>query len=140
MSLHNTINVLSNINAVLGSTMGYVDAKQNGVPTGYALADFGNNLMSGAVRNYMARSIYDNTGSYLGYTINSAAGYGNPCANYQATTGLFGAAMLTSPWMTSSIYGCGPFGNWGCGGSLFGGGLFGGCGMGSMFSPFGFYC
>lgn len=151
MGLDNTIYALSNMNAILGSTLGYVNDKQSGVSTGNALSNFGTNIMNGAFRNAVSRDIQQTSGSYLGYAVNSAAGYGNPVSNYQGTVGTIGAAMLTSPFgifgcnpymMTSSIYGCGPFG-----GGYLGGGMFGGCGcnslgygMGSFFSPMGFYC
>lgn len=147
MSLDNAIHALSNINAFLGSTNGYINATQNGVPAGNALMDFGFNVMNGVIRNKAAEDIQHRTGSYIGYSINSAAGYGNPIANYNGTMGLIGASMLTSPfgifgcgfnpYMTSSIYGCGPF---------FGGFFGGGCGCGnffggpSIFATRGFWC
>lgn len=136
MGLDNTLYTLSNVNAILGSAVGFADARNNGVPVGDALMDFGFNVMNGAIRNEAARDIRRHTGSYLGYAVNSAAGYGNPVANAQGTMGLIGASMVTSPfgifgcgfnpYMTSSIYGCGPFG-----GGFFGGGC--GCGPGFMF-------
>ena len=119
---------LSNVNALLGSTAGFATARQNGVPAGEALTDFGFNIMNGVIRNEAAEDIRRRSGSYLGYAVNSLAGYGNPAANYKGTVGLIGASMLTSPfgifgcgfspYMTSTIYGCGPFG-----GGFFGGGL-----------------
>ena len=148
MSLDNAIHALSNFNAVMGSFNSMVDAKNNGVPTSDALIDFGFNVSNGVLRNAAARDIHNRSGSYLGYAINSAAGYGNPISNTNATIGLIGASMLTSPfgifgygfnpYMTSSIYGCSPFG----------GGFFGGCGWGpgftfggpSFFGPRGFIC
>ncbi len=150
MSLDNAIYALSNFNALMGSTMGMVNARNNGVPAGTALMDFGYNIMNGALRNEASREIQRHTGSYLGYAVNSAAGYGNPVSNYYGTVGTMNAAMLSSPFgifgcspfMTSSIYGCGPFGGgffnpgFGCGFGRFGFGL----GMPSFFSPFGFYC
>lgn len=146
MSIDNWIYGLSNINAALGSVMGYVDNKQAGMPTGYALANAGSSLSNGIFRNEMSRQILNHTGSYLGYAVNGAAGYGNPISDYYGTRGTFGAAMLMAPWnfcnpymMTSSLYG----GFWG--GSYFGGcgcnNYFGyGLGMPSMFGPCGFYC
>ena len=136
MSIDNAIHALSNFNAVMGSVNSMVDAKNNGVPTSDALIDFGFNVTNGVLRNAAAQDIQQRSGSYLGYAINSAAGYGNPVANAQGTMGLIGASMLTSPfgifgcgfnpYMTSTIYGCGPFG-----GGFFGGGC--GCGSGFMF-------
>lgn len=148
MSLDNAIYALSNVNALMGSTMGLIDARNNGVPTGDALMNFGYSVMNGALRNEASREIQRHTGSYLGYAVNSMAGYGNPVSNYVGTVGTIGAAMVSSPFgifgcnpfMTSTIYGCGPFG----------GGFFGftpgfrpfGCGLGipSFFGPCGFYC
>ena len=149
MGLDNTIYALSNINAILGSTVGYINDKQNGVPTGYALSNFGNNIFNGVFRNAVSRDIRQTTGSYLGYAVNSAAGYGNPVSNYNGTVGTLNAALLTSPFaccsfnpymMASSIYSCNPF-NYG----FFGSGMFGGynsygLGGASFFSPMGFYC
>ncbi len=149
MSLDNAIHALSNVNALLGSTAGFATARQNGVPAGEALTDFGFNIMNGVIRNEAAEDIRRRSGSYLGYAVNSLAGYGNPAANYKGTVGLIGASMLTSPfgifgcgfspYMTSTIYGCGPFG-----GGFFGGGcgcsnpfLFGGP---TIFGPRGFLC
>ena len=99
----------------------------------------------------VSKDIQQTTGSYLGYAVNSAAGYGNPVSNYNGTVGTLNAALLTSPFafcsfnpymMTSSIYGCNPFND-----GFFGSGMFGGynnfgCGLGvpSFFSPMGFYC
>lgn len=150
MSIENAIYALSNINAIMSSTANYVDNRQNGVPAGYALSDMGYNIMNGALRNEMSRDIQQRTGSYLGYAINNAAGYGNPVANAQGTSGTIAAAMLTSPFgifgcnpwmMTSSLYGCGPFG-----GGYYGG-FFPGCydnfmfgGGPSMFGMRGCWC
>ena len=136
MSIDNAIHALSNFNAVMGSFAGYADARNQGVPASDAMIDFGLNVMNGTIRNAAARDIQQRSGSYLGYAVNSIAGYGNPEANARGTVGLIGASMLTSPfgifgcgfnpYMTSSIYGCGPFG-----GGFFGGGC--GCGTGFMF-------
>lgn len=134
MNLDNTIYAMSNINALLGSTLGYVNAKQNGVPTSYALYDMGNSIMNGAIRNAASRDIQRATGSYLGYAVNNAAGYGNPVADYQGTVGTMNALMLSTPlalFNSSCCYG-GYFNN--CGN--FGYGL----GMPSYFTPMGFYC
>lgn len=150
MSLSNTIYALSNINAILGSTTGYLNDKQNGVPTGNALSNMGLNIMHGAVRNAASRDIQQSTGSYLGYAVNNIAGYGNPVANYQGTVGTMGALMLSTPFsifgcnpfMTSSLYGCGPFGGgyWNTG--FFGGGCCNNYGFygPSMFGMRGFLC
>lgn len=143
MSLDNAVYAMSNINALLSSTLGYVNAKQNGVPTGYALSDMGYNIMNGALRNAASRDIQQTTGSYLGYAVNSAAGYGNPVANYQGTVGTMGALMLSTPLFTSSLYGCGPYGYGYWNSGFFGNGcynnafMFGGP---SMFGCRGFLC
>lgn len=152
MGLDNAIYALSNANALMGSALGYVDAKNRGANTGDALMGFGFNVMNGAIRNEAAKDIRDRSGSYLGYAVNSAAGYGTPEANYRGTMGLIGASMLTSPFgifgcgyspymMPSMIYG-GGMGMWG--GSFFGGGcgcnnafMFGGP---TLFGPRGFWC
>ncbi len=148
MSLDNAIYALSNFNALMGSTVGLINAKNDGVSTGDALMNFGYNVMNGALRNEASREIQRHTGSYLGYAVNSMAGYGNPVSNYTGTVGTIGAAMVSSPFgifgcnpfMTSSIYGCGPFGG-GFFGFSPGFGPFGyGLGMPSFFSPCGFYC
>lgn len=143
MSLDNAVYAMSNINAILGSTLGYMNAKQNGVPVGNALSDMGFNIMNGALRNAASRDIQQTTGSYLGYAVNSAAGYGNPVANYQGTVGTMGAMMLSMPLFTSSLYGCGPYGYGYWNHGFFGGGccnnafMFGGP---SMFGCRGFLC
>ena len=148
MSIDNAIHALSNFNAVMGSFNSFTDAKNRGVPAGDAMIDFGLNVMNGTIRNAAARDIQQRSGSYLGYAVNSLAGYGNPEANARGTMGLIGASMLTSPFgifgygynpfMTSTIYGYSPFG----------GGYFGGCGCNSgfmfggptFFGPRGFLC
>lgn len=151
MSIDNAIYALSNINNLLGGMLGYVSDTKNGASVSCALSNAGLNIMNGAIRNEASHNIQQMTGSYLGYAINNAAGYGNPVANYQGTVGTMGALMLSTPfsifgcnpWMTSSLYGCGPFG----GGYWNSGFLSGRCnsfgfglGMSSCFSPMGFYC
>ncbi len=148
MGIENAIYALSNVNALMGSTLGMVEAKNNGASTGEALMGFGASVMNGVARNEVSRQIQRHTGSYLGYAVNSMAGYGDPLSNYAGTIGTLGAAMVSqpfgifgcSPYMTSTIYGCGPFG----------GGFYSftpgfrpfGCGLGvpSFFGPCGFLC
>lgn len=118
MGLENAIYALSQINSVLGGTTGYIQDRQNGVPVASAIGNLGYNIMNGAFRNEMSREILNSSGSYLGYAVNNAAGYGNPVANYQGTIGTMQAALLTTPFnifgcccnpmMTSNLYGCGP--------------------------------
>lgn len=146
MSLDDAIHALSNFNAIAGSINGYNRDKQNGVSTGDAISNVGYNLLNGVLRNEASREILYNNGSYLGYAVNAAAGYGDPVSNYQGTMGTISAAMLTQPYgifgcrpmHTSLLYGCGPFGGgyWGggcgCGRPLFGGP--------SFFGMRGFWC
>ncbi len=124
---------LSQVNALLGSTVGALNDKNKGASTGEALFNFGNNVLNGAIRNEVAYDIRKTTGSNLGFLINGMAGYGNDEANAKGMQGLFGATMLTS--MFGGCYGGGWFG----GGMYpmmgpFGGGMFGGgcCGMPPM--------
>ena len=118
MSLDSILYTTSNINAILGSVVGYTQ---------------------------------ENTGSYLGYAINSAAGYGSSEANAKGTSALIGASLLTSPFGIfgmmnpySTLYGCGPYGN-----GFWNSGFFGrGCGCNTpfmfggptMFGMNGFWC
>lgn len=151
MGLDSTIHALSNINAILGSTNGYIRDTQNGIPAGAALSNMGWNIMNGALRNEASREILRHNGSYMGYAVNSIAGYGDPYANYQGTVGTMAAAMMTQPFgifgggccHTSSLYGCMPFG--GYMGSYFGGGYYDGYTSPFMFGPScfgmnGFWC
>lgn len=149
MSIDNAIYALSNVNALMGSTLGMVEAKNNGASTGDALIGFGLNILNGAARNEVSRAIQQSTGSYLGYAVNGIAGYGDPVSNYAGTIGSIGAAMVSSPF---GIFGCNPFMT----SAIYGypytymGGFFNftpsfnpfGCGLGlpSFFGPCGFYC
>ena len=136
MSIDSLIYGLSNVNAIMGLALGYSRDKSDGLSTGGALANFGMNVTSGLMRNSVAKNIQENSGSYLGYAVNSAAGYGSPEANNKATMGLLGASMLTSPYGIfgimspySTLYGCGPYGNGYWNSGFFGGG----CGCNSLF-------
>ncbi len=146
MSLDNAIYALSQVNSLLGSTIGYINDRQNGASAGYALSNMGYNIMNGAFRNEASREILNSSGSYLGYAVNNIAGYGNPVANYQGTLGTIMSAAITSPY---GIFGCNPMSSiYGC--SPFGGGYFnrwfpgGGCcnnfGGPSFFAQRGFFC
>ncbi len=144
MGLNNTIQALSNINALLGSTVGFINDRQDNMPLGYALSNMSYNIMNGTLRNAMSQDIWHNTGSYVGYAINNAAGYGSPEANYFGTVGTINAAMMSSflnpCYNTSSIYGCGPFGYgnfWGRGCNCNTGFMFGGP---SLFGMRGYLC
>lgn len=149
MSIDNTIYALSNINALLGSTLNYIDNRQNGMSQSAAISDLGYNIAYGGLRNMASRDIFQNSGSYLGYMVNSNAGYGNPVSNYQGAMGTIGAMMLTTPWnvfgccnpyMTSSIYGCGPYGIGYFNGGFFNRGCYSTFGAPSMFGSCGFWC
>ncbi len=152
MGLDSIIYATSNINAILGSALGYAQDKNNGVNTEAAVANLGMNLANGLVRNFAAKNIQENSGSYLGYAINANAGYNNSDANAKAAAGLLGASLLTSPYgifggmMTpySTLYGCGPYG-----GGFYNSGFFGrSCGCNypfmftgpTMFGVNGFWC
>lgn len=150
MGIDSLIYGLSNVNAIMGSALGYSRDKSDGLSTGGALANFGMNVTSGLMRNSVAKNIQENSGSYLGYAVNSTAGYGSPEANNKATMGLLGASVLTSPYGIfgmmspySTLYGCGPYGN-----GYWNSGFFGGCGCNSpfmfggptMFGLNGFWC
>lgn len=141
MSLGKLNYTLSNINAVLGSGVNYIYDKQQGDKSGAAEVNFGLNVANGLARNYIAEGIRRDTGSYLGYTVNSLAGYGDATANAQGMVGLMGASILTNPFMggcygpsvfSYSTFGMAPmmpmmggyYGGGFCGGSMFGGGTF----------------
>jgi len=138
MDLSKVNYTLSNVNALLGSTVGAIEDKNNGVDNGTTLFNFGNNLLNGVIRNEVAYDIRRDTGSNLGFLINGMAGYGNDEANAKGMQGLMGATLLTSMlggchgggWYGGGMFpmtmGCGPFG-----GGMFGGGFLGGsCGCG----------
>lgn len=141
MSLDNTIYTLSNINNLLGGTLGYVNDKQSGMSTGYALSNAGFNIMNGAIRNMASKDIQEATGSYIGYAVNSLAGYGNPFANAVGTVGTMNALAISTPmsiWRTSTT--CCGSNNWNNG--FWGGGYLNSFSFGapSMFGMNGFFC
>ena len=127
MGIEDTVYALSNINAILGSTQGYFNDKKTGAPTGYAMSNFGYNVLNGAMRNAASRDIQQTTGSYLGYAVNNAAGYGSPQANMFGMQGTMGALMMSA--LFNPRQGCcnAPF-------------MYGGMGIYSPFSPMGFWC
>lgn len=148
MGLDSTINTFANINNILGSTVGYTKDKAQGASTGEAVMNFGFNVLNGGIRNMTAKEILNNTGSYIGYSINSTAGYGSAEANEKGTQQLMAASLFTSPYGIfggyMNPYMMNPFG-----GSIFTGGMFGGCGCSGMSYGFGpqsffmnrgFYC
>ena len=115
MSLSSINYTLSDINAILRSSLRYAYDKQAGDRSGAAELNFGFNVTNGLARNWIARDYQRHTGSYLGYTINSLTGYGNAVSNYYGTMGL---SMLTNPFRFG---GCRPmfgglFWNYGFGG------------------------
>lgn len=145
MSLAKTNFILSNVNALLGSTAGALDDKKKGVDAGTTAVNFGLNVANGAVRNQIAYDMRKTTGSNMGFLINNMAGYGNDKANAKGMMGLMGASIMTSmlrPWGFGG--GCcgGGFGGFGggyygggfCGGSVFGGGYMGGMRPGGFYS------
>ena len=141
MSLSKLNYTLSNINAVLGSTVNYIYDKQQGDKSGSAEVNFGLNVANGLARNQIAEGIRRNTGSYMGYVMNNLAGYGDATANAQGMMGLMGASIMTNPFMFSGgcygptytycqpmmpampMYGGGYYGGGMCG-TMFGGGAF----------------
>ena len=138
MSLGKLNYVLSNINAVLGSGVSYIQDKQNGDKSGAAEINFGLNVVNGVARNAVAEGIRRDTGSYLGYAVNGLAGYGDATSNAQGMVGLMGASLLTNPYMGGGCYGPSLFSGYftpppvmpmyggGCfgGGMIYGGGTF----------------
>ena len=138
MSLGKLNYVLSNINAVLGSGVSYIQDKQNGDKSGAAEINFGWNVVNGVARNAVAEGIRRDTGSYLGYAVNGLAGYGDATSNAQGMVGLMGASLLTNPYMGGGCYGPSLFSGYftpppvmpmyggGCfgGGMIYGGGTF----------------
>ncbi len=163
MSLGKLNYVLSNVNAVLGSGVNYIYDKQQGDKSGAAEVNFGMNVVNGLARNAIAEGIRRDTGSYLGYTVNNLAGYGDATANAQGMVGLMGASLVTNPFMYGGFCGpsvfsgyCAPpmamysmpmmpmyggyYGGGFCGGSMFGsyGGTF--FDVNRPFGPFGCCC
>lgn len=143
MSLGRTNYILSNVNALLGSTVGAINDHNNGVDPGTTTMNFGLNVMNGTVRNAVAYDMYQRTGTNLGFMINGMAGYGNQEANVKGSTALMGASIMNS--MFNPFGGC--FGGGWVGGSVFGpmvpmGGFYSYMGP-SVFAPppvFGFGC
>ncbi|MDR1168841.1 MAG: hypothetical protein LBK53_08160 [Heliobacteriaceae bacterium] len=133
-NLEPAIYAMNNFNAVLGSTLTYMNQTNAGVPSGYALSNFGYNIYNGTMRNAIAHNMYNYTGSTLGHQVNIFAGYGNPASNFAGTVGLMGAMLPYSfgysPFYTPSLYGGGFLGGGFCG---FPGGGF----MRSMFYNYG---
>lgn len=124
---------LSNINNILGSSLGAIQDKQNGASTGESIMNFGLNLTNGAVRNEVAYDMRRNYGTNMGFLVNNMAGYGSAEANQKGMTGLLGAslfnAVVSSPWMYGGY--CGGFapmmpmyGAGCCGGGFWGGGTY----------------
>lgn len=92
---------LSQVNNILGSTIGAVEEKQSGADTGTSIMNFGLNVLNGAVRNEVAYDMRKTTGSNLGFLINNMAGYGSEESNIKGMNGLLGASVfnaVTSPW------------------------------------------
>ncbi len=96
-----TMSLWGSINCGLASAVSFINAKNNGVPTTNALADFAGNMANGIGRNMWAADMYKH-GNPSGFMINSMAGYGNPYSNFVGTMGL----MACSPPM---FFGCMPY-------------------------------
>ena len=64
---------LSNINNILGSTLGAVEDKRNGASTGESIMNFGLNLTNGAVRNEVAYDMRRQYGTNMGFLVNNMA-------------------------------------------------------------------
>lgn len=97
-----TMAAWSSINCGLASVVSFIDAKNNGVPTGPAIAQFAGNMANGLNRNLIAAEMQRH-GNPMGNLINAAAGYGNPYSNFVGTTALMSAC---SPAM---FWGCMPY-------------------------------
>lgn len=95
MSFANTMNILSNINCLLGSGVSYLEQRKQGVDPSIATCSLFNNIGNGVVRNAIA---YDmaKCGNPMGFNVNMAYGYGNPVAN---TYGTMAMLSVASPWM-----------------------------------------
>lgn len=117
-SLNNFNYKISNVNAVLGSTVTALDDSKNGKPLVDNIFNFGLNVTNGLARNDWAKTMADN-GDSSGQAINALAGYGNLQANAQGTAGLMFESMV-NPWATGGMMGYPMFGGM-CGGSVFGG-------------------
>lgn len=93
---------LSNVNNLLGSTLGAVEDRQNGASTGESIMNFGLNVTNGAIRNEVAYDMRKRYGTNMGFLVNNMAGYGSAEANQKGMTGLLGAslfnAVVTNPW------------------------------------------
>ncbi len=130
MGLPETNYILSNINAIIGSTAGAIQARNRGVDPSTASMNFGLNVMNGIFRNSVAYDMRKVTGSNLGFMVNNLAGYGSPEANAAGTSGLMNASVL------SSI--AGPYAGW-YGGGVFGPSMFGGYFAPPVVPTFGFF-
>ncbi len=134
MGLHDTFLFVNGLSNVVNSACTAIQGKKQGDDWGTAVANFGNNLFTGAVRTAVAENIFQRTGgeeyggTYLGHLMNAKSGYGTPEANEQGMKDLFMASMLTSPYF-GGMYGGG------CchGGGFFGGGMYGGSLYGGYF-------
>lgn len=148
---------LSNINNILGSTLGAVEDKRNGASTGESIMNFGLNLTNGAVRNEVAYDMRRQYGTNMGFLVNNMAGYGSAEANQKGMAGLLGASLfnaaVTNPWAGCCCGFAAPvmpmpvFGGGCCGGGFFGG-VVGGMPLAtpyfgpgfSVFTTRGFFC
>lgn len=108
------------LNCTLASVVTLINEKNNGVPTGYAIADFAGNMANGIGRNLIAADMQRH-GNSMGNLINMTTGYGNSYSNFVGTTALMSAcspAMFFGcvPYMNPVIPMYSAWGGWGCGG------------------------
>lgn len=118
MGLPETNYILSNINAIIGSTAGALADRNNGVDPSTAAMNYSRNLMNGIFRNTVAYDMRRVTGSNLGFMVNNLTGYGSEAANQAGTAGLMNASVISSM--------AGPYAGW-YGGGVFGPSMFDGC-------------
>ncbi len=95
MGYAENMRIFSNINCALASGVSYLEQKNSGVPTSYAMGNLFGNLANGFARNEVAYEM-QRWGNPIGNTINMYAGYGNPVSN---TIGTLGILSACSPWM-----------------------------------------
>ncbi len=95
MGYAENMRIFSNINCALASGVSYLEQKQSGVPTSYAMGNLFGNLANGFARNEVAYGM-QRWGNPIGNTINMYAGYGNPVSN---TIGTLGILSACNPWM-----------------------------------------
>jgi len=71
MGYESTIYAMNSMNVLAGSSAVYANQLAWGANPGYAAANFGFNIISGAARNEWAHNYYRHTGSMAGHYMNS---------------------------------------------------------------------